>query len=262
MEKVVRSRKDYNPDQYDIKVPLSNKGTELSNVLYFVSRNEFVLTLLLVMNTILRVVLYLMLISLFIKVDMNTLEVTTRVDLNNLTSSLITTMCSSGVIFVIGIVASVLISRVLKEARGAFSQRHKQLLKVSEASSWIRNSDSKYILSVDWNSFKQSQGTYFVSVRIANEEQESKVVITRCRDFDIAYKFDMECDKPVLDLTKGILAYNIVPNPNSAMGATLGNWSKLEKAKRCRFKLINIPKEEAPKEETSKEETSKDKENQ
>ena len=262
MEKVVRSRKDYNPDQYDIKVPLSNKGTELSNILYFVSRNEFVLTLLLVMNTILRVVLYLMLIYLFIKVDMNTLEVTTRVGLNNLTSSLITTMCSSGVIFVIGIVASVLVSRVLKEARGAFSQRHKQLLKVSEASSWIRNSDSKYILSVDWNSFKQSQGTYFVSVRIANEEQESKVVITRCRDFNIAYKFDMECDKPVLDLTKGILAYNIVPNLNSAMGATLGNWSKLEKAKRCRFKLINIPKEETPKEETSKGETPKDKENQ
>lgn len=261
MEKVIRSRKDYNPDQYDIKVPLSNKGTELSNVLYFVSRNEFVLTLLLVMNTILRVVLYLMLISLFIRVDMHTLEVTTRVDLNNLTSSLITTMCSSGVIFVVGIVASVLISRVLKEARGAFSQRHKQLLKVSEASSWIRNSDSKYILSVDWNSFKQSHGTYFVSVRIANEKQESRVVITKCRDFDIAYKFDMECDKPVLDLTKGILAYNIVPNPNSAMGATLGNWSKLEKTKRCSFKLINIPKETA-KEETSKEETSEDKETQ
>lgn len=232
MEKVLRSRKDYESGEYDISSPASLKDTELSNVVYFVSRNEFILTLLLIMNTVLRIFLYLMFVSLFIRIDTNApAKILPRVSLSDFNASLL----SSGVIFLIGIVASILIARVLKEARGSFSTRHKQLLKVSEAYSWVRGTDSKYILSVDWNSFKQSQGTYFVSARLASAEQESKIVITNYRDFTIAYKYDTECKKPLLDFNKGILVYNILPNPNGVSGDTLGNWSKLAEVKKCKL---------------------------
>lgn len=231
MEKTLRSRKDYESGEYDVNLSSSIKGTELSNVLYFVSRNEFVITLLLVMNTILRVLMYVMLVSLFIDVDAKApTRILARVTLNEFDVS----VCYSSVIFLIGIVASALISRVLKETRCKFSIRHKQLLKVSETASWMRGSDNKFILSVDWNSFKQIQGTYFISARVAFAEQESRIVASNYKDFSIAYKFDESCEKPVLDFEKGILTYNILPNPVSMCGNTLGNWSKLEESKRLR----------------------------